>query len=274
LQTIATQEQTDPIDMLSRGLAKEENGQFQFDFVKQSLPLLTPEEIYALADQKLVQLLREDKRIERKPSGIQAKFLAEYFSMWANTPPDGGLIVVGIENDGGIINGCAGLHHNRLNDLESSGRQFCHDAKYISKRVPVKRDDGTGDFLVVFLVSYNSKKAVMTHSGEVYKRFGESKHRLRTDEVHELEIEKGQVDFELEPVDLRYPEHFDTKLIAEFVGSVTKSSGWGDHITWTRTARTECLLQHPPQHHASPCRIRPCLARKEGRAQPELPTEW
>ena len=51
----------------------------------------------------------------------------------------------------------------------------------------------------------------MTHSGEVFKRFGESKHRLRTDEVHELGIEKGQVNFELESVDLRYPDHFDTE---------------------------------------------------------------
>jgi ATP-dependent DNA helicase RecG len=207
----------------------EENGQLQFTFIRQSLPLLTPEEIYALADQRLVQLLREDKRIERKPSGIQPKFLAEYFSMWANTPPDGGVIVVGIENDGRVINGCAGLPHNRLNEIESAGREFCHDAKYIHKRVPVKREDGDGDFLVVFLVFYNPKKAVTTHCGEAFKRFGESKHKLRTDEVHELEIEKGQVDFELEPIDLRYPDHFDVKLISEFTSSVKKSSGWGDH---------------------------------------------
>jgi len=43
--------------MLSKGLVTEGNGQFQFDFIKQTLPLLTSEEIYALADQFLVILL-------------------------------------------------------------------------------------------------------------------------------------------------------------------------------------------------------------------------
>ncbi len=62
---------------------------------------------------------------------------------------------------------------------------------------------------------------VKTVSGDAFKRFGESKHKLRPEEVHELEIEKGQVNFELEPCDLKYPDHFNTDLISQFTTSVS-----------------------------------------------------
>ena len=66
------------------------------------LALLTVEEIYDRASTELFQKLKEDRRIERKPTGIHSQSLGEYFSMWANTAPDGGLVVVGME-DGGAV---------------------------------------------------------------------------------------------------------------------------------------------------------------------------
>jgi hypothetical protein len=62
--------------------------------------LLSPSEIYEAVDDSLLRKLAEDRRIERKSSRIQGKDLGDYFSMWANTVPDGGLIVVGMDNDG------------------------------------------------------------------------------------------------------------------------------------------------------------------------------
>jgi ATP-dependent DNA helicase RecG len=70
---------------------------------------------------------------------------------------------------------------------------------------------------------------VKTVSGEAFRRFGESKHRLHPDEVHIIETEKGQIDFELEASDLKYPDHFNTELIAQFAASVKKASEWGEH---------------------------------------------
>src|SRR5690242_1307020 len=206
-----------------------QNTQLSFSFSPEKLLLLTPIEIYKLAGQRLLRVLREDKRVERKPAGIHARALGEYFSMWANSPPDGGLIVVGIENDGRVLSGGSKLSPSQLNDLESSGRNFCPDAKYECKRVPVVREDGQKDFVVIFLVWYNEKRVVKTVSGDAFKRFGESKHKLNSEEIHILETEKGQVDFELEPSELKYPDHFDTSLVAQFAASVRKASDWGEH---------------------------------------------
>jgi ATP-dependent DNA helicase RecG len=69
------------------------------------LALLTPQDIYECADAEMLQRLKEDRRIERKPAGIHGGELGEYFSMWANTVPDGGLMVLGQEDDG-TFSGC------------------------------------------------------------------------------------------------------------------------------------------------------------------------
>lgn len=77
------------------------------------LALLTVEEIYDRASVDLFHRLKEDRRIERKPTGIHSQSLGEYFSMWANTAPDGGLVVIGME-DGGAVGDARSCHRRSL----------------------------------------------------------------------------------------------------------------------------------------------------------------
>jgi ATP-dependent DNA helicase RecG len=108
--------------------------QLTLDFSKHS-SLLSPDEIYQTADQRLLSKLAEDKRLERKPAGIHARELAEYFCMWSNTV-DGGLIVVGME-DRGIFSGCDNLSPGQLNAIEKCPYNYCPEARFNSKRVGV-----------------------------------------------------------------------------------------------------------------------------------------
>jgi ATP-dependent DNA helicase RecG len=124
------------------------------------LALLTVEEIYERASVDLFQKLKEDRRIERKPTGIHSQSLGEYFSMWANTAPDGGLVVIGME-DGGSVGGCSALSQKELNRLEKTGTEYCPDARFDSKRV----DASSTDYLLVFRVYYRPDKVVKTVSG-------------------------------------------------------------------------------------------------------------
>jgi hypothetical protein len=48
---------------------------------KELLPLLTPDEIYGSVSTKLIEELKEDRRVERKPAGIHSRSLGEYYSM-------------------------------------------------------------------------------------------------------------------------------------------------------------------------------------------------
>jgi len=183
--------------------------------------MLSPDEIYDSVDEELLVSLNEDRRIERKAPGIHDLSLGEYFSMWANTVPDGGLIVVGME-DKGSLSGCHRLHSNKLNELESAPRRLCPDAKVESKRVAVTGADGQASFVIVFRVWYREDRVVRNQTDNAFIRFGDQKHQLSDAEIRELEIDKRQVDIEKEQVALRYPEDFDRELIKKFIEGVKK----------------------------------------------------
>lgn len=196
---------------------------------KRPTALLTPDELYEGAVQPVLEQISEDRRIERKPVGIHAKALGQYFSMWANTAPDGGLIVIGIEDDG-TVSGCRSASQKHINDVEKCGDTYCPDARFVHKRVPVSRPDGEEDYLLLIRVFYRNDKVVATVSGEAFTRIGDSKKRLRPEAVRELQICKRQVDLELEPASLKYPQDFDMKLVATFLERVRRDRRLPDHL--------------------------------------------
>ena len=202
------------------------NRQLALDFTSGLLtPLLGVQELFNRATSDLLRRSHEDRRLERKPSRIHVKQLAEYFSMFANTKPDGGLIVIGMEDDG-TIEGCRKLHHNRLNSLERTVDTHCPDARYEDKRLPVIGADGSADFLLLFRVFYRQDKVVETVSGDAYVRRGESKRKLTADEVRELQLDKGEVDLEVELCNLlAYPQDFDMSLIRQFTEEFARTRG-------------------------------------------------
>ena len=183
--------------------------------------LLSPDEIYEGVNSELLRSLSEDRRIERKPAGIHDLALGEYLSMWSNTVPDGGIIVVGME-DGGKISGCHRLHINKLNELEKAPRRLCPEARVESKRVEVVAEDGKASFVLIFRVQYREDRVVRNQADKAYIRYGDEKHTLSESEIHELEIDKRQVDIEKELVALTYPDDFDRELIRKFVEGVKK----------------------------------------------------
>lgn len=197
-----------------------------------SSPLLTVDEIYKNPSQSLLQSLKEDRRIERKPPGVHADFLGTYFSMWANTHPDGGLIIIGIE-DNGTISGCAKVGVEHINDLEwSAGAIFCPDASYDTKRVPVKLADGKDDFVLLIRVFYKRKgRLARTNKGKAYFRVSDKRKELTPEEIHELEIDRGEIDLEQEPSTLPYPDDFDTDLIKQYVGGYKANRGLDDSLS-------------------------------------------
>jgi len=194
--------------------------QLPLTFPKHSA-LLSPDEIYEAISQDLLASLSEDRRLERKPPGIQGKELSCYFSMWANTVPDGGIVVVGVDDKGGFC-GCHDLSDHKLNLLEKAHHTYCPDARVDSKRLDVSMLDETPSYVLVFRIRYREDKVVRTVSGDAYIRHGDEKHKLTEEEIHELSIDKRQLDVEKEPIPLRFPDDFDTRLIERFIEGVKR----------------------------------------------------
>jgi ATP-dependent DNA helicase RecG len=195
--------------------------QLKLTFSKASI-LLSPDEIYEALDGELLGKVSEDRRLERKPPGIHGEVLGDYFSMWANTPPDGGLIIVGI-GDNGVLSGCHKLPTKHLNALDKAAHTYCPLARVQTKQVKVIAADGSDGFVFAMRVQYAEDKVVKTVKGEAFIRRGDQKHKLTHEEIHELAIDRRQLDIEKEPVpELTFPDDFDLDLIRRFVDGVKR----------------------------------------------------
>ena len=186
------------------------------------IALLSPDEMYEQAEEALLVRLKEDRRIERKPPNFPARDIGDYVCMWANTPPEGGLLVIGIENDW-TFSGCHELGQERLNSIEKCHYTYCPDARVDSKRIPIIGKNSSQSFVVVFRVRYRQDKVVRTGSGHAFIRRGDSKYELNAEEIRELEIDRGNVDLEKELVSsFQFPKDFDRDLVARFVDGVRR----------------------------------------------------
>jgi ATP-dependent DNA helicase RecG len=184
----------------------------------QQTALLTAQEIYDIADQDLLKTLAEDRRIERKRVPITPKELAENMSMWANTAPDGGLLVLGM-GDNGELFGCRKLSTKELNDHENL-QDNCPDAQTESRRIKIVNHHGQEDFLILVWVRYNRNRVVKTSQGTVYVRRGDTKKKLTAEEIRHLAEDKNEIHFELEDYRLNYPVDFKVDEIRRFCETV------------------------------------------------------
>ncbi len=140
--------------------------------------------------------------------------------MWANTSPSGGLIVVGVADDGEFL-GCEGVDTKRINKLENAGYDYTSGVIYETKRVRVRTKDGREDWVLLFRVHYNETRVIETNKHKVFVRRGDSKIELRKDEERrQLRIDKGEVQFEQEPCNLKYPDDFDRQTLSTLMSNV------------------------------------------------------
>jgi ATP-dependent DNA helicase RecG len=182
--------------------------QLSFTFETPSA-LLTPDEIFGLDDHSEIwRRLEEGRCWERKPPGFHPKAPGEYLSMWANTVPTGGLIAIGVEDDG-TISGCHKLNQNQINALEKAAFVYCSEARMQTKMVPLRAKDGCESFIMLFRDFFREDKVVLDSGGNAFSRIGDSKHKLTEHEVREMQNDKGQIAFEQESCPLDYPSDFD-----------------------------------------------------------------
>jgi ATP-dependent DNA helicase RecG len=160
--------------------------QLKFDFDSLLPPkaelrdLWTPDDILkaALKDGASVfASFPEDDRVEWKSARYSARDLADYLSMWANTQPNGGLIVVGVEQDG-LISGCSGVGTDKISDLQSSCHEHCPDANIEFHRISATRSDWSLDYILAIRVLYRPDRLVETVRHEAFVGAGRKKRRL------------------------------------------------------------------------------------------------
>jgi len=212
-----------------------------WDFLQPPERLMSADEIYEQASPELLRKLAESRRIERKPASFCGAPLGEYISMWANTSPDGGVIAVGVLDDG-TCEGCMKLTQEQINDLEKTGHVFCPDARLETKHMRFRKETGEDDFVLLFRVKYHTEIVVKTNHGKVFRRIGDSKCHLKSiEEIRELQADKGEISFEQQDCPLVYPDDFDEAAIAQFVSRVRKARNIPESHTITEVLNVRHL---------------------------------
>lgn len=177
------------------------------------------QDLFDLADPLLILRTPEGEKVERKSGKVQARDLGRYFSMWANTGPAGGLLVVGVEDDG-KISGCSSLSERDLKALITCPNVYAPDARCEQKRIILRNQHNRNDFIIVFRVHFSKEKLVATSSGEYYMRMADVCKKLSPDEVVELKCDRKEINPELHQSTLEYPHDFSLEAISEFCESV------------------------------------------------------
>ena len=95
------------------------NLKFDPDGSPPPLELLSPHDIWERISQEDLPRYSEDRRIELKSVKINLSDLAKYFSMFSNTSPEGGVILIGVR-DHGEVEGCSSL--SRISHID---HKFC-----------------------------------------------------------------------------------------------------------------------------------------------------
>lgn len=157
---------------------------------------------------------KEDKSFDRKSARKEPKEILRHLIGFANA--DGGLLVVGIEDDGEIT----GFNYQRANQPEV----FIH-ALYNLQKMPipvthqlldVTNSQGLPDQVLVFDISSSNSKVIVSHDDKVFLRSKDETLELAFEKRLQLEYEKGQRVFEDQIVEGADFGDLDRELLEQY----------------------------------------------------------
>lgn len=141
---------------------------------------------------------KEDKSFDRKSARKEPKEILRHLIGFANA--DGGLLVIGIEDNGEIT----GFNYQKAHQPE----EFIHALHNLQKmpipvtyqQIEVVNSRGLADFVLLFEVTASSGRAITSHDDRVFLRSKDQTLELNFEQRLQLEYEKGQRAFEEQPI--------------------------------------------------------------------------
>ncbi len=164
---------------------------------------------------------KEDSSFDRKSAKIDLKTLATIICSFANA--NGGIIAVGIEDDG-KISGFENIGIEKYNNFQKiiSSAYFKTLPKCYIEVINVHNFNDKEDKILLFTIEPSSSKVIRTAKDEVYLRQSDSSNKLDSEQIKILEYERNETVFEDEIVKRASLEDLDEeilKLYKEKVGS-------------------------------------------------------
>lgn len=205
--------------------------------------LWTVEEIFQKLSSDNISRFEEDFRVDRKSAKKNKSHLAADLCAFANAVPYGGVLLIGIEDDGRIT-GFTEVGFGRAAEFEGH-YENCPDVRFDHRRIAVTNENGKEDYIVALHVLPRRDRLVQLTSGDAYIRHGKTKRRLSEFEKRDIRIARGEIDYEREDVSLKYPENFRPDLVQQYCDnyrSFRKLSGSlrnEEILEWTKLGRLD-----------------------------------
>lgn len=156
----------------------------------------------------------ESQVIDRKRATIHPKHVAEQFSAFANA--EGGILVIGIEDDGEIT----GFKYPQAKSieqyLETPFNFLARLPKYKVERLSVKNSAGKEDEVLVFHIEPSYDSIIALKDESVFLRINDKSKKLSHTQITQLEYDRGSRKFEEELVEYSSIEDVNEEVVEEF----------------------------------------------------------
>lgn len=155
---------------------------------------------------------QEGQLLDFKSARIHPRDLAD--SLVASANADGGLVVIGLENDKRITG--IGRYTDNVNALVRAAFDYCEPAVRVeTKDLACTNDLGEPDQLLLLQVA----RTDTVHNNQrktVYLRVGNQNRRLGVNEILQLAYDKGQANYEAQIVERATYEDLDEDLLRRY----------------------------------------------------------
>lgn len=171
-------------------------------------------------------MTKEKQLFDRKSAKAEATAIATPIIAFANA--DGGLLVIGIEDDGEIT-GIDGFAKN-INEILRASLDFCQPSIMIeTELVDCTDHQGKSNHLLLMRIP-QSNELHANHRDEVFLRIGDRSKKLTFDERLQLMYAKGTRYYENEPVYGSSLDDIDMRVVAEYCAKISYGKSPEEYI--------------------------------------------
>ena len=155
--------------------------------------------------------MKENQFFDRKSGRLAPRDFAPQLSAFANA--SGGLVVVGIEDDGRVT-GVTQEKENAFRQAAFDNLQTPPDCEI--ELVPCKLTSGEVGAIMLFHIVPSANEIIKLKNGEAYLRVGDSSRRLSAEQLSALEYSKGIKSYESRIIQDATIEDLDQELIHQY----------------------------------------------------------
>ena len=158
-----------------------------------------------------LQTMAESQFYDRKSERLASRDFAHQLSAFANA--SGGLVVIGIEDNGEITGVCA----NNENLFRKTAFEFLQiPPEYTIEIVPCQNKTGATCNIMLFHIAPSANEVIKLKTGDAYLRVGDASRKLSAEMLSALEYSKGIKSYESRIVDDATIDDLNLDLVTQY----------------------------------------------------------